>query len=121
MAAILALVAARAGSGSRGSARQCCKHHLLLCWGESATAGQSHPRWGGWGEGCGEEKLPQPLTPHGGHGKVKGQERPRSPLVATFAFPQCWETCVGQDLYRFMVMDFMFTLLDTLFRELLWR
>ncbi|XP_065503776.1 transmembrane channel-like protein 6 isoform X2 [Caloenas nicobarica] len=34
---------------------------------------------------------------------------------------ECWETCVGQDLYRFMVMDLMFTLLDTLFRELLWR
>nr|XP_013801248.1 PREDICTED: transmembrane channel-like protein 6 [Apteryx mantelli mantelli] len=35
--------------------------------------------------------------------------------------PQCWETCVGQDLYRFVVMDFIFTLLDTIFGELLWR
>ncbi|XP_066056714.1 transmembrane channel-like protein 6 isoform X2 [Chamaea fasciata] len=34
---------------------------------------------------------------------------------------ECWETCVGQDLYRFMVMDFTFTLLDTLFGELIWR
>ncbi|KFP74816.1 Transmembrane channel-like 6, partial [Acanthisitta chloris] len=34
---------------------------------------------------------------------------------------ECWETCVGQDLYRFVVMDFIFTLLDTLFRELVWR
>uniref|UniRef100_A0A8C3UJY4 Transmembrane channel-like protein n=1 Tax=Catharus ustulatus TaxID=91951 RepID=A0A8C3UJY4_CATUS len=34
---------------------------------------------------------------------------------------ECWETCVGQDLYRFMVMDFIFTLLDTLFGELIWR
>ncbi|KAM6118846.1 transmembrane channel-like protein 6 [Phoenicopterus ruber ruber] len=34
---------------------------------------------------------------------------------------ECWETCVGQDLYRFMVMDFIFTLLDTLFGELVWR
>uniref|UniRef100_A0A8C3PVH1 Transmembrane channel-like protein n=1 Tax=Chrysolophus pictus TaxID=9089 RepID=A0A8C3PVH1_CHRPC len=33
----------------------------------------------------------------------------------------CWETCVGQDLYRFVVMDFIFTLLDTGFGELLWR
>ncbi|XP_064378982.1 transmembrane channel-like protein 6 isoform X2 [Dromaius novaehollandiae] len=33
----------------------------------------------------------------------------------------CWETCVGQDLYRFVVMDFIFTLLDTVFGELLWR
>ncbi|XP_074016049.1 transmembrane channel-like protein 6 [Numenius arquata] len=34
---------------------------------------------------------------------------------------ECWETCVGQDLYRFVVMDFIFTLLDTLFGELVWR
>uniref|UniRef100_A0A8B9N2R2 Transmembrane channel-like protein n=1 Tax=Accipiter nisus TaxID=211598 RepID=A0A8B9N2R2_9AVES len=34
---------------------------------------------------------------------------------------ECWETCVGQDLYRFVVMDFIFTLLDTFFRELVWR
>ncbi|NXD17981.1 TMC6 protein, partial [Nothocercus nigrocapillus] len=33
----------------------------------------------------------------------------------------CWETCVGQDLYRFAVMDFVFALLDTVFGELLWR
>ncbi|NXA94768.1 TMC6 protein, partial [Melanocharis versteri] len=34
---------------------------------------------------------------------------------------ECWETCVGQDLYRFVVMDFIFTLLDTLFGELIQR
>ncbi|XP_040438188.1 transmembrane channel-like protein 6 isoform X4 [Falco naumanni] len=34
---------------------------------------------------------------------------------------KCWETCVGQDLYRFVVMDFIFTLLDMLFGELVWR
>ncbi|KAM6050546.1 transmembrane channel-like protein 6 isoform 1-T3 [Chlamydotis macqueenii] len=34
---------------------------------------------------------------------------------------ECWETCVGQDLYRFVVMDFIFILLDTLFGELVWR
>ncbi|NXK12642.1 TMC6 protein, partial [Herpetotheres cachinnans] len=34
---------------------------------------------------------------------------------------ECWETCVGQDLYRFVVMDFIFTLLDTVFGELVWR
>ncbi|NWZ30142.1 TMC6 protein, partial [Asarcornis scutulata] len=34
---------------------------------------------------------------------------------------ECWETCVGQDLYRFMVMDFVFTLLDTIFGELVFR
>ncbi|XP_008935406.1 PREDICTED: transmembrane channel-like protein 6, partial [Merops nubicus] len=34
---------------------------------------------------------------------------------------ECWETCVGQELYRFVVMDFIFTLLDTLFGELVWR
>ncbi|XP_006869721.1 PREDICTED: transmembrane channel-like protein 6 [Chrysochloris asiatica] len=34
---------------------------------------------------------------------------------------QCWEDFVGQELYRFMVMDFFFTLVDTLFGELVWR
>ncbi|XP_012892575.1 PREDICTED: transmembrane channel-like protein 6 [Dipodomys ordii] len=34
---------------------------------------------------------------------------------------RCWEDFVGQELYRFTVMDFFFTLLDTLFGELVWR
>ncbi|XP_029409399.1 transmembrane channel-like protein 6 isoform X3 [Nannospalax galili] len=33
----------------------------------------------------------------------------------------CWEDFVGQELYRFMVVDFIFALFDSLFGELVWR
>ncbi|XP_029454960.1 transmembrane channel-like protein 6 isoform X2 [Rhinatrema bivittatum] len=33
---------------------------------------------------------------------------------------KCWETFLGQELYRFVVMDFIFTLLDTFFGEMVW-
>lgn len=34
---------------------------------------------------------------------------------------QCWETFVGQEFYRFIIIDFIFALLDTLFGEFVWR
>uniref|UniRef100_A0A8C8S992 Transmembrane channel-like protein n=1 Tax=Pelusios castaneus TaxID=367368 RepID=A0A8C8S992_9SAUR len=40
---------------------------------------------------------------------------------ASYLEDKCWETAVGQELYRFVVMDFIFTLLDTFFGELVWR
>ncbi|XP_072414777.1 transmembrane channel-like protein 6 isoform X2 [Chiloscyllium punctatum] len=33
----------------------------------------------------------------------------------------CWETFVGQEIYRLLVVDFIFIILDTVFGEYVWR
>ncbi|KAM5135807.1 transmembrane channel-like protein 6 [Mantella aurantiaca] len=40
---------------------------------------------------------------------------------ANYSEYKCWETLVGQELYRFVIMDLIFNLLDTLFGEQLFR
>ncbi|XP_059509663.1 transmembrane channel-like protein 6 [Stegostoma tigrinum] len=43
-----------------------------------------------------------------------------SKLKAT-AEISCWETFVGQEIYRLLVVDFIFIILDTVFGEYVWR
>lgn len=40
---------------------------------------------------------------------------------ANYSDFKCWETLMGQELYRFVIMDLIFNLLDTLFAEQLLR
>lgn len=61
------------------------------------------------------------LTFPGSVCKRPGGARVAGRVGAEAALFQCWENFVGQELYRLMVMDFIFMLLDTLLGELVWR
>ncbi|XP_062930590.1 transmembrane channel-like protein 6 isoform X2 [Mobula hypostoma] len=41
--------------------------------------------------------------------------------TTTIAEISCWETFVGQELYRLVVVDFIFIILETTFGEFVWR
>ncbi|GCB62753.1 hypothetical protein scyTo_0009576 [Scyliorhinus torazame] len=43
------------------------------------------------------------------------------PNTKNIAEISCWETFVGQELYRLKIIDFIFLILDTVFAEYLWR
>nr|XP_054367130.1 transmembrane channel-like protein 6 [Mirounga angustirostris] len=62
--------------------------------------------------------CPPPSAPSLPGGSVSSCARARGLRPTLF---QCWENFVGQELYRLMVLDFIFVLLDTLFGELVWR
>lgn len=99
----------RQGSGSTGSAGQHC------WWGGGSQPGRDTPKLGHVGEEGGHPALHSPWGSRG-----RGETSPSASCHPCLS-PQCWETCVGQDLYRFMVMDFVFILLDTIFGELVFR
>lgn len=95
-----------------------------------ASAGTSSSRWSPWGSfattgwaagwplcrtRCGRgAALQAGGGPWAGRGGGAGGPADLDP-------PQCWEDFVGQELYRLVVLDFLFALLDTLCGELVWR